>query len=104
MVKLPRLQLGPKPRPWDLAGVAALLAGLGLALFNGWLARRSAGGVSSAVTLALAGAQLAVACGCLALLGKTAKEGTVWGNLAAVVGMFVGLSGVLLAAAMWVAA
>jgi hypothetical protein len=37
-------------------------------------------------------------------LGKTSKEGTIWGNLAAIGGMFVGLSGVLLAAALWVAA
>jgi hypothetical protein len=38
------------------------------------------------------------------LLGKTAKEGTIWGNLAAIGGMFIGVSGVLLAAALWVAA
>jgi uncharacterized membrane protein len=103
-VKLPKIELGPKPKRWDLITLAAALAGLALAGFNWWLARRSATGVSTAATLALATAQLAVCCGCLMLLGKTAKEGTLWGNLAAVFGMFLGLSGVLLAAAMWVAA
>jgi hypothetical protein len=49
-------------------------------------------------------AQLALGMISLLLLGKTAEEGTLWGNLAAVGGMFAGLSGVLLAAALWVAA
>lgn len=103
-MKLPKLQLGPKPKTWDLIALATAFAGLALAGFNWWLARKSAAGVSTGATLALAAAQLAVCCGCLMLLGKTAKEGTLWGNLAAVVGLFLGMSGVLLAAAMWVAA
>ncbi len=103
-MKLPKIALGPKPKPWDFITLAAALVGVALAGLNWWLARKSAAGVSTGVTLALATAQLAVCCGCLMLLGKTAKEGTLWGNLAAVVGMFLGMSGVLLAAAMWVAA
>ena len=42
--------------------------------------------------------------GGLLILGKTAKEGTWWGNLAAVGTMFVGMSGMLLAAAIWATA
>lgn len=103
-MKLPKIQLGPKPKTWDLITLGVALVGLLLAALNGWLAMKSEAGVSSGLTLALATAQLAVCCGCLMLLGKTAKEGTLWGNLAAVVGMFLGMSGVLLAAAMWVAA
>jgi hypothetical protein len=38
------------------------------------------------------------------LLGKTAKEGTWWGNLASLAAMMVGMSGVLLATALWAAA
>jgi hypothetical protein len=38
------------------------------------------------------------------LLGKTAKEGTGWGNFASIAGTFVGMGGVLLAAALWAAA
>ena len=48
--------------------------------------------------------QLALGSASLLILGKTATEGTLWGNLAAVGGMFAGLTGVLLAAALWVAA
>lgn len=103
-MKLPKFELGPKPKPWDLVTVAAALAGLALAGLNWWLARKSVAGVSTGLTLALATAQLGVCCGCLLLLGKTVKEGTLWGNLAAVFGMLLGMSGVLLAAAMWVAA
>ncbi len=47
---------------------------------------------------------LVVCCGGLMLLGKTAKEGTWWGNLAAVGTMFVGMSGMLVAAAVWATA
>jgi hypothetical protein len=48
--------------------------------------------------------QLLLACGGLMLLGKTAKEGTWWGNLAAVAACLLGITGVLLAAALWAAA
>ncbi len=103
-MKLPKIAFGPKPKRWDLVALGTALAGLALAGLNWWLARTSAAGVSSGVTLALATAQLTLCCASLMLLGKTAKEGTLWGNLAAVFGMIVGMSGVLLAAAMWVAA
>jgi len=48
--------------------------------------------------------QLAVSLVGLMLLGKTAKEGTGWGNLFSLLAMLVGMSGVLLAAALWAAA
>jgi hypothetical protein len=38
------------------------------------------------------------------VLGKTAKEGTWWGNCASVLALLVGVSGVLLSAALWAAA
>ena len=96
----------PKPTMWDLAAVVVLALG-GAAMMANLLMAKSTGPGS-----ALSGTQpslfvttgLAVCVGCLLLLGKTAKEGTLWGNLAAVGGMFAGLSGVLLAAALWVAA
>ncbi len=104
LVKLPSIRLGPRPKTWDLVAFAAAVAAILLAGLDWWLARRSAAGVSSGLTLLLATAQLAICCGSLLLLGKTAKHGTLWGNLAAVAGMFLGMAGVLLAAAMWVAA
>jgi hypothetical protein len=48
--------------------------------------------------------QLALSCVGLMVLGKTAKEGTWWGNLAALAAMLAGMGGVLLATALWAAA
>lgn len=103
-MKLPSIQLGPKPKKWDfVAAGLALLALLGAAA--NWSTARSAGGpIGSGTTALFVGTQLLLASVCLLVLGKTAKEGTLWGNLAAVAGMLLGVSGVLLAAAMWVAA
>ena len=105
-MKLPAIKLGPKPRLWDLIAAGALAIAALAAIFNWMAAQRPVAGtsLSGSTTLAFVLAQLAIASASLLILGKTAKEGTLWGNLAAVGGMFLGLSGVLLAAALWVAA
>lgn len=96
-LKLPALKLPDLPRPtrWDLYAIGALIAGLVLA---------AATIAQPRFATALMFIQLIVTCGGLMLLGKTAKEGTWWGNLAAVGAMFVGMSGMLLAAAIWATA
>ena len=105
-IKLPKIQLGPKPRKWDLVALAVLVLAVVLAAISWRTARAQLPGLSpsSSFTSTVALVQLAIGTLSLLLLGKTAKEGTLWGNLAAVGGMFAGLSGVLLAAALWVAA
>lgn len=105
-LKLPKIQLGPKPKKWDLVAVAVLVLAAVLAAINWRTARTQLPGVSpsSSFTSTVVILQLVICTVSLLLLGKTAKEGTLWGNLAAVGGMLAGLSGVLLAAALWVAA
>ena len=56
--------------------------------------------LSGKLTFIIVLIQLAVMSIALLVLGKTAKEGTIWGNLMAVAGMTAGMSGVLLAAAL----
>jgi hypothetical protein len=104
--KLPKLQLGPKPKKWDLLALAVLVLAAVLAAINWRAARAQLPGVSlsSTFTSLVVALQLVICMISLLLLGKTAKDGTLWGNLAAVGGMLAGLSGVLLAAALWVAA
>lgn len=87
----------PRPKLWDLIAAAVAVSGVMLAGAN------IQGGGAPGRTGFFAFAQLAVCLGSLMVLGKTAKQGTIWGNLAAVAGMFVGMSGVLLAAALWAA-
>ena len=96
----------PKPKPWDLIALAALLGGLAVAVANVFAVgmNRPGATVSTSLTLGFAIAHLVVCLGSLMILGKTAKEGTIHGNLFAVGGMFVGLGGFLLAAAIWAAA
>lgn len=105
-LKLPKIQLGPRPRKWDLVAFAALVLAAVLAAVYWRGTRTLPPGVSpsGSFTSAVVISQLAICMVSLLLLGKTAKQGTLWGNLAAVGGMFAGLSGVLLAAALWVAA
>ncbi len=105
-LKLPKIQLGPKPKKWDLCALAVLLLAVVLAAISWRTARAQLPGVSpsSSFTSMVALVQLAIGSVSLLLLGKTVEDGTLWGNLAAVGGMFAGLSGVLLAAALWVAA
>lgn len=94
-LKLPKLPDLPRPTRWDLFAMGALLLGVILSLATVAQPRLATG---------LMFVQLIVACGGLMLLGKTAKEGTWWGNLAAVGAMLIGMGGMLLAAAMWAAA
>lgn len=105
--KLPSLKLDlPRPTRWDLVAAAVLGAGLALTVADVLLAQKSGGGAALAgrLTPLFVATQLAVSLGGLMVLGKTAKEGTIWGNLAAVAAMMVGMGGVLLAAALWAAA
>lgn len=105
-ITLPKIQFGPKPKMWDLFAFAMLILAAVLAAINWRTARAQSPGVSlsDSFTSMVVLVQLAICTISLLLLGKTASEGTVWGNLAAVGGMVAGLSGVLLAAALWVAA
>ncbi len=105
-LKLPKIQLGPKPRSWDLVAIVILVAAAVLTALSWRVARAQPPGVSisGGFTSLIVLAQLAVCTVSLLVLGKTAKEGTLWGNLAAVGGMFAGMGGVLLAAALWTAA
>ncbi len=104
--KLPKIQLGPKPKRWDFVAalgllLAAVVAGASLNLVGSQEPGESlTGGLAAAIVCA----QLAIAIGSLLVLGKTAKEGTIWGNLAALGGTFAGLGGVLLAAVLWIIA
>ena len=105
-LKLPKIQLGPRPRKWDLFAVAVLVLAVALAAISWRAARGQAPGMapSGDFISIVALTQLAIGSISLLLLGKTATDGTLWGNLAAVGGMLAGLGGVLLAAALWVAA
>lgn len=96
-LKLPSLKMPDLPRPttWDFAAIGALLLAAVLSVATVAMPR---------IATLLLLVQLVLACGGLMLLGKTAKEGTWWGNLAAVGAMLAGMGGVLLAAAMWAAA
>ncbi|HXO20310.1 MAG TPA: hypothetical protein VOA87_10360 [Thermoanaerobaculia bacterium] len=104
--KLPALKDVTRPTRWDLAAIAVLAVGLILTGANLAVARAKPVGepFPDGATALFVFTQLAVSLGGLLLLGKTAKEGTGWGNLASILSMFVGMSGVLLAAALWAAA
>lgn len=92
-----------RPKPWDFG--ALVLAGLGVVLTGANLqlaaSASKAGEVSGAMTTVFVVVQLLVCLISLMVLGKTAKVGTIWGNLFALGGCFVGMSGVLLATALW---
>ena len=107
-VKMPLLKLPKLPRPtrWDLFAIAAFVLGLLLAAANLRIGLTKPVGepYPSGLTTLFVFGQLAVSCGGLMLLGKTAKEGTGWGNAASLLATFLGIGGVLLAAALWAAA
>ena len=92
-----------KPKTWDfgalvVAGAGAVLSGANLAASN---SATASGSISGTTTTIFVVVQLAICCLSLMMLGTTAKEGTLWGNLFAVGGCFVGMGGVLLASALW---
>lgn len=93
----------PRPKRWDLAAGLVMLASLILAGMNLQSALGQAPGesVSSWLTVAMVLGQLVLASLALFVLGKTAKEGTLWGNLIAVAALLAGMSGFLLATALW---
>jgi hypothetical protein len=100
-LKLPELDI-PKPKRWDLIALVVMVVGVVLTGLNLFLARGvENGSISGAVTALFVTAQLAICLVGLMVLGKTAKEGTIWGNLFSVGACFVGMSGVLLASALW---
>jgi hypothetical protein len=107
-VKMPWLKLPKLPRParWDYFAIATLVLGAIVAAVNLRIGLTKPAGepYPSGLTTLFAFVQLAVACGGLMLLGKTAKEGTGWGNAASLLATFLGMGGVLLAAALWAAA
>ena len=105
-LKLPSLKDVPRPTRWDWAAIGVLVLGLGLAVANVAVARTKPVGepFPDGLTTLFVFLQLAVSLGGLLLLGKTAKEGTWWGNLASLGATFLGMTGVLLAAALWATA
>ncbi len=105
-MKLPSIKLGPKPKTWDFVALAIIVIAGGAATAN-WMAAQGqppGSSLSGGLTLAFVLTQITLGSISLLVLGKTAAEGTLWGNLAALGGMLLGLSGVLLATALWVAA
>jgi hypothetical protein len=99
--RFPKIEI-VKPKRWDLIalvvlGAAVLLQGANLQL----ALRENQGAISGALTATFVTIQLALCLVGLLVLGKTAKEGTIWGNLFAVGACVVGMSGVLLASALW---
>jgi len=106
-ITIPMLKLEiPKPRPWDFIALLILVASIGLAGANMFAATSRAPGValSSFWTYGALSIQLLICMAGTMVLGKTAKEGTIHGNLFAVGAMLMGMSGVLLAAGLWAAA
>ena len=102
---IPKLSF-PRPTVWDFVAVAALILGIVVAAMSLRSAVPSVPGqaLSTNSAIGYAVAQLLVCSLSLAILGKTAKSGTVFGNLAALGGIIIGISGGLLAAALWAVA
>ena len=101
-MKLPEIDL-VKPKAWDLAGTIVLVATVVLAVANLAFSRSSAdaGSISGAASLFFGTVQMFLCLLALMVLGKTAAMGTIWGNLMALGACFIGMSGVLLASALW---
>jgi hypothetical protein len=107
VIKLPLIHLEiPRPKPWDFGAALVLALSIAGAGGNLMIALGQAPGasISNSLTLAFVLLQLVLATLGLLVLGKTAKLGTIWGNLLAVGALLVGMSGVLMAAALWSAA
>lgn len=107
VIKLPFIGVEiPRPKPWDFAALGVLVASAAAAAANLAIALGYEPGsaISGTLTAAFGLAQLALATLALLVLGKTAKLGTIWGNLLAVGALGLGMTGVLLAGALWSAA
>ena len=107
VLKLPLINLEvPKPRLWDFiaAGALALVVVVSGANLKAALGRPPGEALSGSLTFGFVIAQLLLTTIGLLVLGKTAKHGTLWGNLLAVGALVAGMSGVLLAAALWTSA
>lgn len=107
VLKIPLLKVElPKPKPWDLVALAVALGGIAASVANVLVSGVTQPGVSvsTPLTVGFVLIQLTVCIASLLVLGKTAKEGTLHGNLFALAGMAVGLGGSMLAAALWAAA
>jgi len=104
-LKLSHLEL-PRPTRWDLLALAVVGLAASACAANLWVASRKPVGAAmpNGVTALFVVLQLAVSTAALGVLGKTAKEGTLWGILLAIGGILAAVSGVLLAAALWAAA
>jgi hypothetical protein len=103
-IKLPLLGWElPRPKKWDLSALLVLVVSIALAGINLRAALGQAPGesIASWLTTTMVFGQLILASISLFVLGKTAKEGTLWGNLIAVAAMLAGVSGVLLATSLW---
>jgi heme/copper-type cytochrome/quinol oxidase subunit 4 len=110
-LKLPRFKLPAwreitRPKRWDWIAAAVFAIGVVLIVADVTMAQRKPLGdpFPSGATALFVVVQLAVSLGGLMLLGKTAKEGTGWGNLFSILALLVGMVGVLVAGALWAAA
>lgn len=92
----------PKPRFWDFVAIGLLVLAVLIAGWTRMAAANLAPGedISAWLSGTWAALQLALSIGSLMVLGKTAKEGTIHGILAAVLGCLMGLNGLFLAAAL----
>lgn len=106
-IKLPWLGWEiPRPKKWDFSAflvliVSTLLAGANLQAALGQAPGQS---ISTWLTATMVLGQLVLASLALFVLGKTAKEGTIWGNLLSIAAMMAGVGGFLLATALWATA
>jgi len=101
-LKLPEIDL-VKPKAWDFGATLVLVAAIALAGANLALSSATAdvGSISGGASFFFGSVQMILCLLALMVLGKTAVMGTIWGNLAALGACFAGMSGVLLASALW---
>ena len=90
-----------KPKPWDAAGLVALVLAMVVTGANFAASSNSASQISGSATLIFATVQMALCLFCFLVLGKTASQGTIWGNLLSLAASFAAGSGVLLSVALW---
>ena len=103
-MKLPELNISiPKPTVTDLFAIGVAVVGAAIAAVSWGLATSKGVGqsLSNGEAIGLAMLQLAVCTASLLTLGMCARRGTIIGNLASLAGLMVGISGGLLAAALW---